>query len=192
MTEGSRVIVLGFMTACGALLNSRTAWALEESFADEAQRRVEVVAAGERNVTAVLEPRLRLLLQDYPVALFFAVATDFRPRDVFASGNDACLARIWLDARVSTRAVIYLVDDAHERFLVRVVPLEHGYDEVAQESLGTIVQSSIEALLAGASVGVTRRDAEAQVDTIEPVDTPVEGAKPSNRSYPRHGMTSRR
>lgn len=130
---------------------------------------VEVTAAGETSPVAALEQRTRTLLVNYPVVVAWSVATNFRAHDVFDAGSSTpALARIWLDARTPSRAVIYLVDDAHDRFLVRVVPLDAGYDEVACESIGTIVQSSVEALLAGASVGVNRETAEAQVAAIEP------------------------
>jgi hypothetical protein len=140
---------------------------------------VEVVAAGEPQVVDAFEQRLRLLLREYPVQVRWTIAREFRPRDVFVTEEQAALARIWLDARATSRIVIYLVDDAHERFLVRVVPLESGYDEVARESVGTIVQSSVEALLAGASVGVTRQAAEEQVQAIEPAPKP---APPNERA----------
>lgn len=134
---------------------------------------VEVTAAGELAPVAAIEQRTRALLVEFPVVVAWSVTASFRPRDVFGSGQRPALARIWLDARAPDRAVLYLADDAHQRFLVRVVPLDAGYDEIACESIGTIVQSSIEALLAGATVGVTRETAEAQVAAIEPEPAPA-------------------
>lgn len=135
---------------------------------------VEIVAAGEAGPVTLLEARSQALLRDYPIRLEWSVRTDFRPRDVFAAGERPALARIWLDLRQETQAVLYVVDDAHDRFLVRVVPLDAGYDEVACESVGTIVQSSVEALLAGATVGVTRQAAEEQVSELEGGAPPVQ------------------
>jgi hypothetical protein len=131
-----------------------------------------------------LEQRTRALLVEFQVVVAWSVTSQFRPRDVFNAGERPALARIWVDARAPTRAVLYLVDDAHERFLVRVVPLDGGYDEVACESIGTIVQSSVEALLAGASVGVTREAAEEQVAAIEPESAPPPPPQPPVRSAP--------
>lgn|GEM_PF-2536400 len=155
--------------------------------------RVVVTAAGAREPTSALEARTRALLRDYPVELEWSLAAHFHPRDVFEPtpqtppSEAPTLARIWLDARETTRAVLYLVDDAHERFLVRVVPLEAGYDEVACESVGTIIQTSVEALLAGATLGVSRQAAEEQVADLEGAapakaapEKPV-GAEPSVR-----------
>jgi hypothetical protein len=94
--------------------------------------------------------------------------------------------------------VLYVVDEAHDRFLVRVVPLDAGYDEVACESVGTIVQSSVEALLAGATVGVTRQAAEAQVSELEgseltpaqpePAKPPPAPAPPPEPREPRYRL----
>ena len=80
-------------------------------------KRVDVTAAGEPQVVDALQLRLRALLRDYPVELHWSHTTEIRPREVFAVQTDA-LAKIWLDARGSSRAVLYLVDSAHERFLV--------------------------------------------------------------------------
>jgi hypothetical protein len=156
---------------------------------------VEIVAAGEAESVTLLEERSRSLLRDYPIRLEWSVRTDFRPRDVFAAGEHAALARIWLDLRQGTQAVLYVVDDAHDRFLVRVVPLDAGYDEVACESVGTIVQSSVEALLAGATVGVTRQAAEAQVSELEgsePAAAQPEPAKPPPARAPAPEPRGRR
>lgn len=150
-----------------------------------AQHVVEVTAAGSPASVAALEQRTRALLQGYTVEVHFAVAPQFRARDVFGPRQHGALTRIWLDARAESRAVLYLVDDAHDRFLVRVVPLDAGYDEVAYESIGTIVQSSVEALLSGASVGVERAEAEAQVTALEPeVAEPPAPTPPAPQTTP--------
>lgn len=150
-----------------------------------AQYVVSITAAGSPTSVAALEQRTRALLQSYAVTVNFAIAPQFRARDVFGPREHVALARIWLDARAESRAVLYLVDDAHDRFLVRVVPLDAGYDEVAYESIGTIVQSSVEALLSGASVGVERAEAEAQVTALEPETTvPPSPTPPAPKTAP--------
>jgi hypothetical protein len=128
---------------------------------------VEVTATGHSDALDALESRTRALLRDDPVVVEWIVSDAIRPRDVFESSRDPALAHIWLDASDAARAVLYVVDPAHERFLVRVVPLENGYDEIAWESVGTIIESSVEALLAGATVGVSREKAEEQLAALE-------------------------
>lgn len=135
---------------------------------------VEVVAAGPAEPIAALEQRTRSLLREYPVVIDWSVRAAFRPRDVFVTVDHESLTRIWLDLRDPAQAVLYVVDDAHEHFLVRVVPLDAGYDEVAGESLGTIIQSSVETLLAGATLGVSREAAEEQVSALEGPEKPAE------------------
>jgi len=140
--------------------------ALERDDPAQAEHSVAITAAGPPEPVALVEARTRALLRDVPVTISWSVRASFRPRDVFESKDGPELSRIWLDLRDSARAVLYVVDVAHERFLVRVVPLESGYDEVAGESLGTILESSVEALLAGATLGVTREAAEEQVSAL--------------------------
>lgn len=128
---------------------------------------VEVTAMGSQLSLDALEERTVALLKDDAVTMHFHVSEGFRPRDVLAANEGTALAHIWLDARDPKRAVLYVVDPAHERFLVRVIPLENGYDEIACESVGTIIESSVEALIVGATLGVSREKAEEQVSVLE-------------------------
>lgn len=177
-----RLILVGMLAWCSA------------AHAEASPFVIEVTAAGDPASVAALEQRTRALLQSYAVEVHFTIAPQFRARDVFGPRQQAALARIWIDARADSRAVLYVVDDAHDRFLVRVVPLDAGYDEIAHESIGTIVQSSVEALLSGASVGVERAEAEAQVTALEPeaTNTPPP-AKPKPRKVlvePRRSVST--
>jgi len=65
------------------------------------------------------------------------------------------IARVWI-ARTSEGVRLYLVDSGWDRVLVRHVEQTGPLDEVAREELAHIVQSAVEALLSGATIGVAR------------------------------------
>lgn len=68
----------------------------------------------------------------------------------------AARARVWIDLQQQARAKVYVVDAPWERVLVRPLQLAGGLDEVAAEEIGTIVESSVRALLEGGSIGIAR------------------------------------
>lgn len=78
------------------------------------------------------------------------------------------LARAFIDATQPNVALLYLVDGPWERVLVRRIALDHGLDEVAREQLAHIVESSIRALAAGGTIGVTRAEASAELGIAPP------------------------
>lgn len=95
------------------------------------------------------------------------------PSDVPASAP----ARVWIDVVDPTRARIIVIDAAYERVLIRTVALAEGLDEVARDEIGYIVEASVEALLAGGQIGVSR-DVAAEQLGVEPEPPAVEPAGP--------------
>ncbi|MCA9581109.1 MAG: hypothetical protein KC416_04900 [Myxococcales bacterium] len=91
------------------------------------------------------------------------------------------VARIWIH-RGTKVLKIYVVNGVWDRILERRVPLRRGIDEVAVEEGAHIVQSSVEALLAGALLGVTRPEfMKAQMREKEEASSvaPTPPARPS-------------
>lgn len=127
---------------------------------------VEIVAAGDRGTTLALQARLLTWLDARDVRLGWSFRTSIEPRKVLATklADDAVLARIWLDLRHPNRAMVYVVDTREERFLVRVLSVPDGYDEITRESLGNILESALDALLLGGEIGVSRASATTQVE----------------------------
>lgn len=77
------------------------------------------------------------------------------------------IARLWIDAASGSPITLYLTDGARQRLYVRQVPLESGaLDRVALESITFIVGSSLDALIAGREIGVSR---EAFAKNVAPV-----------------------
>jgi hypothetical protein len=89
--------------------------------------------------------------------------------------DEAVVARIWIELGTDRRSTVMIVDGPWERVLIRHVPAPAGLDEVAREELAMIVGSSVEALLAGARIGVERTTL---APTSEPA--PVAPAAPAS------------
>lgn len=126
----------------------------------ETRRVVEVVASSSVDLEALVAELLRPL----PVTLRWSQVALIDAREVLAhrTADPMIVARVWLDLADTQRAYLY-VANASERFIVRAVPLDNGYDEVARESLAHILESVVDALLSGADIGVSREVAEKQL-----------------------------
>jgi hypothetical protein len=70
--------------------------------------------------------------------------------------SDEGSPRLWVDCALPDRLRLTFADRTSERFLVRDVPLAHGLDEIALETIAQVIESSISALDADASTGMTR------------------------------------
>jgi hypothetical protein len=144
------------------------------------ERRAEVEIAGplERVVPveqAVQEPLSRLPIQ---VSSTRAAAVD--PKTVIDRGARSADAfvRVWIDLVNPNQVTIYFVDSAWERILVRHFPVERGLDDVEREEIAQIIRSSVEALLSGATIGITREEARQLLLPPEPKKEPVPPPKP--------------
>jgi len=89
------------------------------------------------------------ITSDDVVALADAPPTPGAPRVV---------ARVWLDVAAAHELTLSMTDGARRRVFVRRMPLQHGFDAVARESVLFVVESSLEAMLAGQAIGVSRED----------------------------------
>jgi hypothetical protein len=85
------------------------------------------------------------------------------------------VARLWIDAANGSPATLYLTDGARRRVYIRQVPLERGLlDRVSLESVALILGSSLDALVAGRDIGVSREDF-AQRIVVAPAPASVQG-----------------
>jgi hypothetical protein len=152
-------------------------------------RVVYVVASGDAADTAGVEVVVRELVARLPVELQWSRASGIDPGQVLAqrAPEVQVVARAWLDLSDAKRARIYVANAQGRRFLVRVVPLRDGYDEVAREVLGHIIESAVDAFLSGLDVGVTREVAERQVTA----ESPPPPAAPATASAPPAATSNR-
>ena len=151
--------------------------------------RVEVVLAGPGEERDAMRAVLVELIGRLEVDVSYADADAVDAREVLTAPEGArpATARVWLELGESERVTCYLVDGAWERIMVRHVPLSGGIDEIAREELGHIVESSVDALLGGGEIGVSRVEAAAQlgVDIRPPEEPAPEAPAPSPEPAPR-------
>ena len=138
-------------------------------------RAVEVVASGGPEILQAMADRVRSLESRYPVAVRWTAVAAIDVREVVAprAAGEAVFARVWLDMSDPARAVLFIANAGHDRFLVRVVPVSDGYGELTRESLATVVESAIDALLAGGQIGVDRGEAVREIEAQ--TGTPIAG-----------------
>jgi hypothetical protein len=145
-----------------------------ESAAIAAEEKVvSVVASGDPSAIASVEVVVRELVARLAVALEWSQTSAIDAGQVLAppAPDDRVVARAWMDMSNPKRARIYVANASSRRFLVRIVPLHDGYDEIGREVLGHIIESAVDAFLAGRDVGVAREIAEREV-TEESEPTP--------------------
>lgn len=129
---------------------------------------VEVRAAGRSDVVTVIESDLRAFGGRAGIDVRWEARESIDAREVLAERPPAgeVLARVWLDLGDPERAVLFIANGSNDRFLVRVVPITDAYGEMSRESLATIVESLVEALLAGGEIGVDRSAAAREIETV--------------------------
>ena len=130
----------------------------------------EVMVAGSDQAFAAIAKSLTESLSFIAVAPQFERLASVDPRRVAESQPQAQapLARLWIDATTEREATLYITDTATSRVFVRRMTLDHGLDSVAVEGLAFVAQSSLEALLAGKLIGMTRDDFEHSLDVASP------------------------
>jgi hypothetical protein len=160
------------------ILADATAHAQGDGRAAPAELAVVVAAAGDPATTSSMAQRVRAVGSRLHVATRWEQRARIDARDVLSDKgvDEGVLARVWLDLSAPERAVLYVANASHDRFLVRVVPVSDGYGELTQESLTTIVESVIDALVAGGQIGVNREEAARKIE--EDVGAPVDHAAP--------------
>ncbi len=113
------------------------------------------------NEVELLAPSIREML----VAKGLDVVTTRKPivtaQDVAAAiapPNEAMpsLARVLLDFTVTGQATLFLIDPPRGRVYVRRMALPHGLDAVARASVRFVIEQSIDAILEGREIGVSR------------------------------------
>lgn len=145
-----------------------------------------VVAGSDRSFTAITKS-LTESLSFIGVTPQFERAASVDPRSVseLRPPQPSLFARLWIDATADREVTLYITDAATERVFVRHINLDHGLDTVAVETLALVAQSSLEALLAGKLIGVTRDDYEHSLEAPAPRPAPEPVPKQAAVSTPR-------
>lgn len=130
----------------------------------DGRKRVDLTIAASPADVGAMERTLRNPLGRLPVEVVWKHAERVDASEVITpKQGDGAFARIWLDVTSAQTATLYLADAPWERILVRHVGLPKGLDEVAREELAFIVRSSIDALLSGSQIGMTRAQAQTEL-----------------------------
>jgi hypothetical protein len=153
------------------------------------RHRVEVVLGGPDESTQAMQAILDELLGRLAVDVEYAHVEGIELHAVVTPREQAksATARVWLDLTGSRRATVYLADEGWERILVRNLELTDGLDEVGREQLGHIVETSVEALLEGGQIGVTRVQAIEQLGVEPKPQSESEPAPPEPQEPPPAG-----
>lgn len=133
---------------------------------------VDLTIAAETDAADSLEGAIAELLAGLGVTARPRRVEVIDPRQVVIPPDapPPALARVWI-AVDPPNAILYLADAPWERVLVRRVPIG-DLDVASREQLAQIVHTAIEALLAGASIGLTRAEAQAELVPEEPETSP--------------------
>ena len=141
---------------------------------------VNVVVAGSDRSFSAITKSLAESLSFIGVTAQFERAASVDPRSVSKPlpPQPSLLANLWIDAAADRDVILYITDAASERVFVRRLGLEHGLDKVAVEGLAFVAQSSLEALLAGKLIGMTRDDYEHSLEEAAPRPAPKPAPTP--------------
>jgi hypothetical protein len=146
---------------------------------------VRVVVAGDDRSFGVIAKSLTESLSFIGVTPQFDRVASVDPRRVAENHplGQTLLARLWIDAATDREVTLYITDADTLRVFVRRITLDLGLDTVAVEGLAFVAQSSLEALLAGKLIGMTRDDFEHYLDvaaarTITPAPVVEKSAAP--------------
>jgi hypothetical protein len=122
---------------------------------------VQVFIAAAPAEQRALEQVIRELLDPLDVELRFTARAriDRRRVDAAADSHSGEAAFAFIDALEAGRSTVYLVDPARDRVYVRSVPRPVHGEELAREELGHILETALEGLLVGETIGVPRRTA---------------------------------
>lgn len=150
---------------------SRTVVFLATDGADGSARRavLDAVRAQLRDLPVTLR------VEDAPGPRDDLRATAARARSVAEQHH--AVGVLWLDLHAGGDALLYVVEPAGERVLVRRVQAEKS-SAAELEQLGLIVRGTVTALLDGAVVGLVPREGSASAPTAERAPAPSAAAPP--------------
>ena len=166
------------------------------AYAQALRREVAISVAGEPKE---VEPVLRERVTGLKLEASFEGVRRIESRDVLAQKDEheTVLARIWVDLTDAENVMLYVVDEANDRVLVRKIRRNQN-PEVTREEIGHIVERTLEALSAGQLIGITREAAREEMlppPPREPISDPampmpVERPSPLPELPPRRWRTS--
>jgi hypothetical protein len=128
-----------------------------------AGRQVELIVGATTGGADPLESSVREMLRAKGLAVVTRREQSVTAQDVAAAiapPHEATpsMARILIDLTVSGQATLFLIDPRRGRVFVRRMALASGMDAVARASVRFVVERSIDAILQGRDIGVSREE----------------------------------
>jgi hypothetical protein len=139
-----------------------------------AGRHVELIIGGRTAEAALLEASIRDMLTAKRLAVVATRKETVTAQDVAAAiappeEATPSLARALFDFTGSDEATLFLIDPRRGRVYVRRMALSHGLDAVARAGVRFVVEQSIDAILGGREIGVSREEFQRSVLPPRPV-----------------------
>jgi hypothetical protein len=165
---------------CGTLLLficSRAPLAAEPE-ARPAGRRVELIVAATTDDMHLVGPPIREMLAAKNLQVVTIRKETITGQDVADAALPSprepasTLGRVLVDLTVPGQATLFLIDPRRGRVYVRRMALERGLDAVARASALFVIEQSIDAILDGREIGVSREEFQRSVAAPPPPPRP--------------------
>jgi len=137
-------------------------------------RQVDLIIGATANQVELLEPSMREMLVAKGLNVVTTRKAVVTAQDVAAAiappkELTPSLARILLDFTAPDQATLFLIDPRRGRVFVRRMPLAHGLDAVARAGARFVVEQSVDAILEGREIGVSREEFQRSVAPAPPI-----------------------
>jgi hypothetical protein len=183
---------------CGSLcvvLCSRTSLAGEPD-APAGRRQVDLIIGAPANELKLLEPPIREMLAAKGLRVAVTHKDVVTTHDVAAAiappqTAAPTLARVLLDFTVAGEATLLLIDPRRGRVYARRMALANGLDAVARAGVRFVIEQSIDAILEGREIGVSREEFQRSVASpaaAEPA-APAPSPAPAPAPPPAHAAS---
>jgi hypothetical protein len=131
-------------------------------------RQVDLIVAAPANDMKLVEPPIREMLAAKGLAVATTRKTVVSTEDVAAAIAPPAeaaptLARVLLDFTMPGQATLLLIDPRRGRVYARRMALANGLDAVARARVRFVVEQSIDAILDGRAIGVSREEFQRSV-----------------------------
>ena len=164
---------------CGVLalfLCSRTSPAAERE-ARPAARQVDLIIGAPANEMQLLEAPIREMLAAKGLEVATTRKGKVTTQDVAMAiappqEGTPTVARVLLDFTVQGEATLLLIDPRRGRVYARRMVLANGLDAVARASVRFVIEQSIDAILEGREIGVSREEFQRSVAAPPPAAEP--------------------
>jgi hypothetical protein len=140
---------------------------------EPAARSVELIIGATANEATAIAPSIREMLAAKTLTVVTTRRAVVTAQDVAAAiapprEATPSLARILFDFTGPGQATLFLIDPRRGRVFVRRMALPHGLDAVARASVRLVVEESVDAILEGREIGVSREEFQRSVSPPPP------------------------